>query len=170
MSAPGMDEVARVAGCSRATVYRYFENRKALQVAFAHREARMIVELVSRNTAAISAPQLRAVAAVTGVLEAIRERPHLVAWYRGDIGLLPEIFAESPVIESFAARFVGAPDHAPDVLTARWLLRCILSLLMVPGADEQEERQLIERFLAPHLIPQPVASGMPGPGQRQASS
>lgn len=29
----GMNEIARAAGCSRATLYRYFENREALRTA-----------------------------------------------------------------------------------------------------------------------------------------
>ncbi len=35
----GMNEIARAAGCSRATLYRYFENREALRAAYVHREA-----------------------------------------------------------------------------------------------------------------------------------
>ena len=33
-----MNEIARAAGCSRATLYRYFENREALRTAYVHRE------------------------------------------------------------------------------------------------------------------------------------
>ncbi|MDQ1319611.1 MAG: hypothetical protein QG655_854, partial [Actinomycetota bacterium] len=37
-----MQDIARAAGCSRATLYRYFENRAALHGAFVHREARAV--------------------------------------------------------------------------------------------------------------------------------
>ncbi len=38
----GMADVAKAAGCSRATLYRYFENRRALQYAVVNRESRRI--------------------------------------------------------------------------------------------------------------------------------
>ena len=33
----GMNEIAKAAGCSRATLYRYFENREALRTAYLNR-------------------------------------------------------------------------------------------------------------------------------------
>ena len=41
---PGMEDIARAAGCSRATVYRHFGTKQALLQAFVHREARDITE------------------------------------------------------------------------------------------------------------------------------
>ena len=47
----GMNEIARAAGCSRATLYRYFENRDALHTAYVHREThRVFRELSERIT------------------------------------------------------------------------------------------------------------------------
>ena len=46
---PGMGDIARAAGCSRATVYRYFDNKQALLRAFVHREARDVTEQVARQ-------------------------------------------------------------------------------------------------------------------------
>ncbi|HEY4797425.1 MAG TPA: helix-turn-helix domain-containing protein, partial [Mycobacterium sp.] len=42
----GMNEIARAAGCSRATLYRYFDNREALRTAYVHRETRRLSEAI----------------------------------------------------------------------------------------------------------------------------
>lgn len=154
VSGTSMDQVAAAAGCSRATLYRYFESRRALQRAFAHREARIIIERVGATIGGVTDPVDRAVAGVIACLEAIRQRPHLHAWYGGaDATLLAEILRESPLIEPFAARFAGDQEDVPDRDLSRWVIRAILSFLAIPGEDPAEEERLVRRFLAPHLSP-----------------
>jgi AcrR family transcriptional regulator len=145
-----MDTVAKAAGCSRATLYRYFDNRRALQFAFAHREALRIVEVMANRLQAIEDPHERAVEAVIGALSEVRSKPTLLAWVGPNSSAqLNEILRESPLIESFTARFVGGREDFPDLDLARWVLRCIVSFLAVPGADEAE---------APHdrALPRPA--------------
>lgn len=142
---PGMDEVARAAGCSRATLYRYFENRNALIHAFAHREARLITNHVAQVTADVSDPDRRLVEAVLACLAAVRQRPHLAAWYAGDSTLLREVLRDSPIIRGTTESFLASGDADPDL--ADWVLRIILSFLTEPGEDRAEERRLLERFL-----------------------
>lgn len=144
---PGMDEVARAAGCSRATLYRYFENRQALVHAFAHREARLITTQVARAMADVSDPRRRVVEAVVACLAAVRERPHLAAWYAGDSTLLREVLRDSPIIRGTAESYLAAGESDPDL--ADWVLRIIMSFLTEPGVDEDAERRLLERFLVP---------------------
>ena len=148
----GMDQVAKAAGCSRATLYRYFDNRQALMTAFAHREARQIVELVAEEVATVKDPAERGVTAIVGTLAAVRQRPLLHHWYAGgDSALLTEILRESPLIESFAAGFVSAgQEHAgPDL--GRWVIRMILSLPRRTRCRRRGRRRLVTRFLAPYL-------------------
>ncbi|MFI5627310.1 TetR/AcrR family transcriptional regulator [Nocardioides sp. NPDC051685] len=142
---PGMDEVARAAGCSRATLYRYFENRQALIHAFAHREARLITKQVAQVAADVTDPRRRVVEAVLACLAAVRERPHLAAWYAGDSTLLREVLRDSPIIRGSAEAFLASDEEDPDL--ADWVLRIILSFLTEPGDDEAQERRLLERFL-----------------------
>lgn len=145
----GMAEVAEAAGCGRATLYRHFANRRALQVAIAHRESDRILTAVARRVRTIADPHERAVAAVLAALDGVRSRPGLAAWT--DPAHAPELLAvlrDSPRVEATAARFV-AEDAEPDLETARWLLRCLVSLLAMPPADAAEERRLVERFVVP---------------------
>jgi AcrR family transcriptional regulator len=146
---PGMDEVARAAGCSRATLYRYFENRQALIQAFAHREARLITTQVAQATADVSDPRRRVVEAVIACLDAVRERPHLAAWYAGDSTLLREVLHDSPVIRGTAQNYLASDAEGSDPDLVDWVLRIILSFLSDPGEDEDAERRLLERFLVP---------------------
>ncbi|GGU21148.1 TetR/AcrR family transcriptional regulator [Nocardioides albus] len=146
---PGMDEVARAAGCSRATLYRYFENRNALVHAFAHREARQITAQVARATADLAEPRRRIVEAVLACLAAVRERPHLQPWYAGDSTLLREVLRDSPLIRGTAEAYLADGAEDPDL--ADWVLRVILSFLTNPGGDESE-RRLLERFLLVPLV------------------
>ncbi len=130
VNAVGMGEVARAAGCSRATLYRYFPDRHALHVAFVQREARRIGTLL---------PADDVVEAILAALREVRARPELIAWFgAADAGTTAALAQSEAVIE-------GLGDRS----TARWLVRVIVSLLIVPGRDEVEEREMIERYVVP---------------------
>lgn len=154
VAATGMAEVAAAAGCSRATLYRYFENRQALRVAFVHREARRIGAVVAEQTAGIDDPAERVVEAVLAALHAVRGDPTLAAWFRhGDAGIATELAHASDVIAALSASFRAGLGGGPqgDAPASRWLVRVIVSFLTTPGADEAEERELLGRFVAPAL-------------------
>ena len=129
LDGPGMAEVARAAGCSRATLYRYFPDRRTLQVAFARREAAAILTEVRGAGGAAES--------VLACLRAVRARPYLLAWY-----------AASGTAElSGILRDAAIPEVAGDPDLAAWLLRIVLSFLADPAEDEAAERRLLERFL-----------------------
>lgn len=141
VNAVGMGEVARAAGCSRATLYRYFTDRRDLQLAFVHREARRIGALVGAETDNVADAVLAAVRHVRGA-------PELLAWFGAtDAGTTAGLAQSSEVIEALGLTAVG------DETAARWLVRVIVSLLVVPGRDEDEERAIVERFVVPGLVP-----------------
>lgn len=153
VGATQMGDIAKAAGCSRATLYRYFDSRQAVQLAFVHREARRIGARVTEEIRGIDDPGERAVAGVAASLREVRADPLLIAWFRpDDAGLAIEIAQTSQVIEAIAASLFGAETLADDgdlSLLARWLTRVIVSLLTVPGRDEAEEREMLRRFIAP---------------------
>ena len=53
----GMNEIAKAAGCSRATLYRYFENREALRTAYVHRETHRLSDAIKEQISGIDDPR-----------------------------------------------------------------------------------------------------------------
>ena len=149
IGAVAMGDVAKAAGCSRATLYRYFADRHELHVAYVHREARRVGGLVAADAARVRDPQQQLVTVVLSSLRRVREAPALSAWFSGgDAAATAELAQSSAVIEALGDG-VGA-----DPLAARWLVRVIVSFLIAPGRDAAEERELVERFVVPALLSQ----------------
>jgi AcrR family transcriptional regulator len=141
-----MGDVARAAGCSRATLYRYFADRHELHVAYVHREARRVGGLVAADAARVRDPRKQLVTAVLSAVGRVRESPALAAWFAGgDAATTAELAQTSPVIEALGHSVVADP------LAARWLVRVVVSLLIAPGRDAAEERAMVERFVVPAL-------------------
>ena len=151
VSAVGMADVAKAAGCSRQTLYRYFESRQALHLAFGHREAVRLVTWVSDEVKPIDDPAHRVVAIIVSLLREVRTTDYLSAWFgSGEPALAAEIANSSPMIEALALTLFAAdsPSERAIQLT-RWCIRVTLSLLITPGVDEADERSLLEQFIAP---------------------
>lgn len=151
----GMNDIALEAGCSRATVYRYFENREALHAAYVHRHAYAINQRLAELVGGIPDPQERLLAALTHALRLVRENPALSAWFtRTPIGA--EAAEESDVVQAMTAGFLLSVDNE-DVATAqrraRWLVRVLTSFLAVPGRDADDERALLQEFVVPLMWP-----------------
>ena len=80
-AAIGMNEIARAAGCSRATLYRYFENREALRTAYVHREAYRLSREIKRRIDGVDDPRERLIASITVTLRMVRDSPALASWF-----------------------------------------------------------------------------------------
>ena len=155
VAAVGMAEIAAAAGCSRATLYRYFDNRDALRRAFVHREARRIGLAVARELADVSDPGERLVQAVLSAIRLVRDDATLAAWFTATAaGTAARLAQSSEVIEEMAAEFLGASALADDAICrrARWVVRVLVSLLADPGVDADDERTLVEEFLVPVVV------------------
>jgi AcrR family transcriptional regulator len=153
----GMNEIAKAAGCSRATLYRYFENREALRIAYVARETHRLAESIDDRIHDIEDPRERLVTGILITLRLVRESPALSAWFATTSGPLgAEMAEQSDVITALAAAFVTSlgDDHPADVAgRGRWLVRAITSLLIFPGRDEADERAMLAEFVAPVVVP-----------------
>lgn len=152
VSGVGMAEVATAAGCSRATLYRYFDGREALRAAFVQREARRIGATVAAEVDGIAETRERLVRAMVAALERVRSDPALAVWFApNDAGVSARIALSSDAIEAMVVEFIGPTAEAgPEVRRrARWVVRVLVSLLADPGDDVDEERTLIEEFVVP---------------------
>ncbi|GAB5902707.1 TetR/AcrR family transcriptional regulator [Mycobacteroides chelonae] len=166
VAAVGMNEIAKAAGCSRATLYRYFENREALHIAYVHREARTITGQVTTAVAGIDDPTERLVSAVLTSLRLVRENPALSAWFRPGEYVGGSLALHSEVLNAMVSAFVSAENvTAVTHLRAKWYVRVIISLLSYPEDNPEDERTLITEFVAPMISadvnPTPAASAQP---------
>jgi AcrR family transcriptional regulator len=165
-----VDDVAREAGCGRASLYREFGSKRALVAAVVAAEAARVGAAV--RDAAAHVPTLEdAVVAVLTTIGAETERhealqfvaafepgllvPHLtfggadrfLAWAAGEF---------APCFE----RFVGARDASP---TAEWVARVALVLWCSPTAstcpvalaDPVSVRPFVRQFVLPGIEPGP---------------
>lgn len=161
----GMNEIARAAGCSRATLYRYFENREALHTAYVHRESYRLYQQVSELIDGIEDPRERLVSGLTAALRLVRESPALSSWFAtNDSPIGAEMAEQSEVIQALSSAFLLSlrPDE-PDVVhrRARWLVRVLTSLLIFPGHDPDDEQAMLEEFVVPLVCPAETAVGAP---------
>lgn len=153
----GMHEIASAAGCSRATLYRYFENRDALYRAYVHRESYRLYREMTDQIMSITDPRERLLEGMLSSLRNVRESPALASWFattQRPIG--GEMAEQSEVIKALTEAFVVslAPGDAATVAhRARWLVRVMTSLLVFPGHDEDDERSMLEEFVVPMVVP-----------------
>lgn len=157
VSTVGMNEIARAAGCSRATLYRYFENREALYTAYVHRESYSLHQQMTELINGIDDPRERLLAGLTTSMELVRQSPALSSWFATtDSPIGAEMAEQSEVIQALTAAFLLSlrPDD-PAVIDrrARWLVRVLTSLLIFPGHDPDDERAMLEEFVVPMMCP-----------------
>lgn len=146
----GMNEIARAAGCSRATLYRYFENRDALHTAYVHREAYRVFGGLGERLDASAPPEQRLIDGIVQSLRLVRGSPALSSWFapqQRPIG--GEMAERSEVIRGLTEAYLRALGMDNVETLARWLVRVMISLLVFPGRDDADERAMLEEFVLP---------------------
>ena len=159
VSRAGMTEIARYAGCSRGTLYRYFKNRHELHLAFVNDRAVRLVAELRVELQEIHDPSLRLLEYIVRSVGKVRQNPSMAAWFEpSESGAAGRMSRGSEVIACLSEAFVvnlqprDFDDSSSSRLQALWVVRIIVSLLTQPGKDEGEERALIETFVVPSLL------------------
>ena len=158
VSQAGMSEIAKHAGCSRGTLYRYFKNRHELHLAFVDQRAMRLVAELRAELAEILDPDERLTEYIVRSVQKVRRSPAMAAWFEpGESGMAARMSRASEVIDrlanAFVSNLVGAKQETPSsLLRARWMVRVIVSLLTMPGDNEAQERALITRFVIPAIL------------------
>jgi AcrR family transcriptional regulator len=160
-----LDDVAREASCSRATIYRLFPGGKdALLEATTRLEIdRFFTGLAQRFDEAASLEDLL----VSGIVYASRslaghEALQFILAYEPEVVLPKVAFRQADrvldAVSSFAAAYlapyVGATE-APRV--AEWVTRVVLTYTLAPAdgvdvGDEQSVRRLVRTYILPGLV------------------
>jgi AcrR family transcriptional regulator len=166
VAAVGMHEIARAAGCSRATLYRYFENREALHTAFVHRETYRLHDTIIDQITGITDPGERLVAGVIEGLRLVRNSAALTSWFSASQPPLGALIADQDdVVKALTAAFLtslGPDEPAVVERRARWLVRVMTSLVVFPGKDGADERAMVREFVVPMVVAPGLPAELPG--------
>lgn len=161
-----VEDVANAAQVSRATVYRYFAGRDELVLGVLMRDAHGFFERLGRRLAAGGELGDVVVDAVLFTVRQVRADPHLQLLFSPEAagvtstvaGASTALFAETtaflmPYLET--ARHSGLlRGDTPLEDVAEWILRMVISLLLVRGPvarNEEEQKRFLQTFFVPAL-------------------
>ena len=146
LDALDIDTVAAKVHCSRATVYRHAGGKAQIRDKVLTRLAAGIVDKVRSAVDGLTGSD-RVIAAITVALQQIRSDPLRRLMFSA--GNLPDVreLHSSPVLAHLAGELTGITDDDPQA--AQWIVRIVVSLAYSPIATSSDEREVLERFVAP---------------------
>ncbi|MFN7150259.1 MAG: TetR/AcrR family transcriptional regulator [Microthrixaceae bacterium] len=165
-----MGDVARRAGLSRQTLYRYFPSKDALVAAVVSAETAALIEQVVTAAVQVEDPRASLEAALFTTLRVVRDHPLLDRLLRTEPeALLPLLTAEgSPamtqvrtIVEALVAE--RRPPVADDPVALRRFADVLTRLLIsyaISAPDDPPE--VVAQYLSMFLIPD-VVSGVDAP-------
>ena len=159
-----LDDVAREAGCARATVYRCFPNKQQLLAALVAREADKLRDAVVSGSASTETLGDVITIVITTAVGALRSHPALAFVSLHEPELLLPFLAferEDAVLRTAAALVAPAFTRFLDDRDARrlgeWIARITLSYLFSPSesfdiGDAAQVRALVDDFVLPGFV------------------
>jgi len=141
-----VDAVAAQTHCSRATVYRYVGGKKDIREAVLARAAARIVDTVRASVEGRTGPD-RVLTAIEVAVKEIRADPAGQLFLDSARGGGWNWLTASEAVADFASELTGIAGDDPHA--AQWIVRVVLSLLLLPDTDPRAEHRLLQRFVAP---------------------
>jgi AcrR family transcriptional regulator len=162
-----IEEIAEEAGCSRATIYRYFADKDELVREVLIRRAQRIASKLSRRLGTIEDPAEMLVEGIARGVEEFRRDPYFESFYGpASAGTTTSIAGGSPAIRAVVAEAMAPlfdlaeatgrlrPGLSRDDLT-EWIMLVTTALLVIPqpslGTRADQERYL-RTFLVPAVF------------------
>ncbi|WP_101948915.1 TetR/AcrR family transcriptional regulator [Mycobacterium sp. 3519A] len=146
MDALSVDALAARTHCSRATIYRYVGGKKDIREAVLARAATRIVQTVRASVEGRTGSD-RVLTAIEVAVAEIRGDPAGQLFVDSARSGGWNWLAASDAVTAFATELTGIADDDPQA--ARWILRLVLSLLLLPDSDPVAEHTMLQRFVAP---------------------
>lgn len=159
-----LDDVAREAGCARATVYRCFANKQQLLAALVAREALRLHDAVMAEAASRETLGDAIATVVVTAVDVLRNHRALafICAHEPEV-LLPYLAfeREDAVLRNAAAvvapAFTRFLDDVAAVRLGEWIARITLSYLFSPSenfdiADPVHVRALVDDFVLPGFV------------------
>jgi AcrR family transcriptional regulator len=161
-----MGKIAEVAGCARATLYRYFPNKEALLHAYMAQVAKGFGEVLDDRLRGLRSLGDRLVEAVAVSVELIQEREDVAPFFSEEgLGLTAQLTSNAAVMreqltrqierESCSGRIQGTlRDDVSPAEAAEWVTRAIFSFSVLPSEARSGTalRTYLKKMLIPALI------------------
>ena len=139
-----LEEVARRAGCSRATVYRFVGSKRSLVDTLVALAAADVIAKVRKRTRGMQGRELVVESILAGV-QAIRGDRTLGEFVKSPPAFDDNYFTHSDMLSGFASSLMDLGEE--HKLGAEWIIRVVLSLITWPMDDPATERELVERYV-----------------------